>query len=50
MMKREPIIVPLAVAVVTYVVFGAYVEALILMGLFLPEMVIGKVLVEDRGK
>lgn len=42
-MNRDPIIVPLAVAVVTYLVFGAYVEALILIGLFVPEMVIKKV-------
>lgn len=33
-MNRDPVTVPLAVAVVTYLIFGAYVEALILVGLF----------------
>lgn len=39
-MKNDPVIVLLPVAALTYLFLGGYVEALILIALFVPEMVI----------
>lgn len=45
MIKKDfdPVIILLPIALLTSLFLGSYVEALILIGLFVPEMVIKKV-------